>query len=249
MTHIFFLRVLLIGLSTMTLFLGLVSQVLAQTPSADTEALTASLSQKLQLRIDAVADSEVPGLLELYTERGLFYASKNGEYFLQARVYHIEDGIVDITENSLKKMRLSGIARFEESAIEFKAKKEKYVINVFTDTTCGYCRKLHNEMDQLNKLGITVRYLAFPRAGIKSAVYTDTVSIWCAKNPSDAMTRAKAGEKIPTASCANAVADQYNFGKQIGVNGTPNIILPDGSVVPGYQPAEQLELLLQQSAQ
>ena len=114
------------------------------------------------------------------------------------------------------------------------------MLNVFTDATCGYCRKLHNEMDILNDLGITVRYLAFPRQGLNSKVYSDAVSIWCSDNPQEAMTQAKAGGNVASTSCENEVAEQYNFGKAIGVNGTPNIILPDGTVIPGYQPAQAL---------
>jgi thiol:disulfide interchange protein DsbC len=248
MTQAFTFSKLTLGCLATFLALAMSANALAQVKLEGSDALAASLGEKLQLRIDTIADSPVPGLLELYTDRGLFYASEDGEYFLQARVYNVEDGIVDITENSLKKMRLAGIEKFKDTAIEFKAEKEKYVVNVFTDATCGYCRKLHNEMDQLNDLGITVRYLAFPRAGINSQVYNDAVSIWCSENPQDAITKAKAGERVANASCENAVAEQYNFGKQIGVSGTPNIVMPDGSVVPGYQPAKALEMALEQSA-
>ncbi|GAB56298.1 thiol:disulfide interchange protein DsbC [Glaciecola punicea ACAM 611] len=208
------------------------------------KAITASLSQKLNLDIISIADSPVPGLKQVFTNRGLFYVSDNGEFFLQARVYNITQGVEDETENALKSVRLEGVERFKDSAIEFKADKEKYVINVFTDTTCGYCRKLHNEMDQLNDLGITVRYLAWPRAGINSKVYDDTVSIWCSQDPHQAITDAKAGKPVNDAKCKNQVAEQFKFGQQIGVSGTPNIIMPDGSVVPGYQPAQALALAL-----
>jgi thiol:disulfide interchange protein DsbC len=245
MTQYFIFRRLAGVLSAMILLTGTTAH--AQTSLANNDELAANLGQKLQLRINTIADSPVPGLLELYTDRGLFYASANGDYFLQARVYNVKDDIVDVTENSLKKMRLEGLSKFKDSAIEFTAKNEKYVVNVFTDATCGYCRKLHNEMDQLNDLGITVRYLAFPRAGLNSDVYKEAVSIWCSKNPQDALTKAKAGEQVASATCKNSVAEQYNFGKQIGVNGTPNIILPDGTVVPGYQPAKAIETALQQS--
>ncbi|GLR72705.1 bifunctional protein-disulfide isomerase/oxidoreductase DsbC [Agaribacter marinus] len=227
--------------------IGFASLVSAQVDVKSKE-FTNSLGQKLKLRIDAVADSPIPGLVQLYTDRGLFYASDDGKHFLQARVYNVENSIVDVTENALKDMRMSGMGKFEDSAIVFKAKNEKHVINVFTDATCGYCRKLHNEMDQLNDLGITVRYLAFPRAGVGSSVYNDAVSIWCSKDPQDAITRAKAGETVASAKCENQVAEQYNFGKQIGVNGTPNIVFPDGSVVPGYQPAKTLAEALAQMA-
>jgi thiol:disulfide interchange protein DsbC len=201
--------------------------------------------QRLNIKILTIADSNVPGLLQLSTDTGIFYASENGEYFLNARVYKVGEEIVDETGAALQKYRLDGLKRFEDSAIEFKADKEKYVVSVFTDATCGYCRKLHNEMDILNDLGITVRYLAFPRQGIDSPVYRDTVSIWCAENPQEAMTQAKAGSTVASASCANEVAEQYKFGKAIGVNGTPNIIMPNGEVIPGYQPAQALLLALQ----
>jgi thiol:disulfide interchange protein DsbC len=206
--------------------------------------LIRKFEQKLNFKIISVADSNVPGLLQINTNTGIFYGSENGEYFLSARVYRVGDEIVDETGAALQKYRLEGIERFKDSAIEFKSKKEKYVINVFTDATCGYCRKLHNEMDILNDLGITVRYLAFPRQGINSQVYRDAVSIWCSENPQEAMTKAKAGGNVASTSCENQVADQYNFGKAIGVNGTPNIIMPDGTVVPGYQPAQSLLLAL-----
>jgi thiol:disulfide interchange protein DsbC len=206
--------------------------------------LIRKFEQKLNFKIISVADSNVPGLLQINTNTGIFYGSENGEYFLSARIYRVGDEIVDETGAALQKYRLEGIERFKDSAIEFKSEKEKYIINVFTDATCGYCRKLHNEMDVLNDLGITVRYLAFPRQGINSQVYRDAVSIWCSENPQEAMTKAKSGGNVVSTSCENEVADQYNFGKAIGVNGTPNIIMPDGTVVPGYQPAQSLLLAL-----
>lgn len=215
---------------------------------ANDKEIVAALSTKLSLNITSIADSPVPGLKQVFTDRGLFYVSDDGEFFLQARVYNIKDGVEDETENALKSVRLEGVKRFKDSAIEFTAENEKYVINVFTDTTCGYCRKLHNEMDELNDLGITVRYLAWPRAGINSQVYNDTVSIWCSADPHKAITDAKAGKSVNDAKCSNLVAEQYKFGQQIGVSGTPNIIMPDGSVVPGYQPAQALAQALKDAS-
>jgi thiol:disulfide interchange protein DsbC len=221
----------------------LLSSVLSTSASAAQQEhaeLIKRFEQKLNFKIISVADANVPGLLQINTDTGIFYASENGEYFLSARIYRVGDEIVDETGAALQKYRLEGIKRFKDSAIEFKSAKEKYVLNVFTDATCGYCRKLHNEMDILNDLGITVRYLAFPRQGLNSKVYSDAVSIWCSDNPQEAMTQAKAGVNVASTSCENEVAEQYNFGKAIGVNGTPNIILPDGTVIPGYQPAQAL---------
>jgi thiol:disulfide interchange protein DsbC len=207
-----------------------------------------NFSAKLKLNILSIADSPVPGLKQVFTDRGLFYVSDNSEFFLQARVYNISGSVEDETENALKSVRQQGVERFKDSAIEFKADDEKYVINVFTDSTCGYCRKLHNEMDQLNDFGITVRYLAWPRAGLDSTVYNDTVSIWCSENPQQAMSDAKAGKPVNLAQCENQVAEHYKFGQQIGVTGTPNIVLPNGTVIPGYQPAADIAAVLKEAS-
>ncbi|MEM0912497.1 MAG: bifunctional protein-disulfide isomerase/oxidoreductase DsbC [Pseudomonadota bacterium] len=220
----------------------------SQESNIDQDDFATTLGGKLNLDIESIADAPVDGLLQLNTDKGIFYASEDGNYFLQARIYNVTDGIVDETENALKGIRLSGIEAFSESAIVFKAADEKYVIDVFTDTTCGYCRKLHNEMTQYNNLGITVRYLAFPRAGLNSENYVNTVSVWCAEDPNEAMNQAKAGGEIASASCDNDVAEQFQFGQRIGVTGTPNIVMPDGSVVPGYQPAAALAAALADAA-
>ncbi|MEO0369463.1 MAG: thioredoxin fold domain-containing protein, partial [Pseudomonadota bacterium] len=147
----------------------------------------------------------------------------------------------------LSNIRLEGITEFDNSVIEYKAKDEKYSVTVFTDITCGYCRKFHKEIEEYNDLGITVRYLAFPRGGLQSQSYNDMVSVWCDKDPQDALTKAKAGDSFRKDSTCEReqVAKQYDFGRQVGVTGTPTIVLQNGSVIPGYQPPEQLMKTIQ----
>ena len=224
---------------------GLVSAVSLNTFAADDAQDYGQVKTKLQaslgMQVSSIGDAPVSGLLQVMTEKGLFYTSKDGKYLLQARIYNIEDGMRNVTEEALGSERLGGLKEFKDAFIEYKADKEKYVVNIFTDITCGYCRKLHNEMDQYNELGITVRYLAFPRGGINSSSFTDMVSVWCAENKQEAMNNAKAGGTVANKNCETKVAEQYAFGQRIGVNGTPNIIMPNGSVIPGYQPPKQLE--------
>ena len=129
---------------------------------------------------------------------------------------------------------------FEKDMLVYKAKNEKHVITVFTDVDCGYCRKLHNQMSEYNDLGITVRYLAYPRAGIPSANADEMQAVWCAKDPLQAMTDAKAGKNIKAASCDIDISKQYRLGMSFGINGTPAMILEDGTMIPGYQPPENL---------
>lgn len=210
----------------------------------DYQQVKTKLQMTLGMQVSSIGDAPVPGLLQVLTDKGLFYTSDDGKYLLQARIYNLDEGMRNETETALSNVRTDGLTDFKDTVIEYKADKEKYVVNIFTDITCGYCRKLHNEMDKYNDLGITVRYLAFPRGGINSRSYTDMVSVWCAENQQEAMDNAKAGGSVPSKSCETKVAEQYAFGQKIGVNGTPNIIMPDGSVIPGYQPPAQLEQAL-----
>ncbi|WP_293748127.1 bifunctional protein-disulfide isomerase/oxidoreductase DsbC [uncultured Paraglaciecola sp.] len=208
------------------------------------EQVKTKLQTSLGMQIASIGDAPVPGLLQIMTAKGLFYVSENASYLLQARIYNLDEGMRNETEEALGGMRLGGLQQFQNAVIEYKADNEKYVVNIFTDITCGYCRKLHNEMDKYNDLGITVRYLAFPRNGLNSKSYSDMVSVWCADDKQQAMDNAKAGDTVPSKTCSSKVAEQYAFGQSIGVNGTPNIIMPDGSVIPGYQPPAQLEMAL-----
>ncbi|MCV2883560.1 bifunctional protein-disulfide isomerase/oxidoreductase DsbC [Aestuariibacter sp. AA17] len=200
----------------------------------------------LGLEVSSVADAPVDGLLQVITNRGLFYISQDGKYFMQARIFNLDEDMRNETEEALGEIRNEGLKKFENDAIVFKAKDEKYVVNVFTDITCGYCRRLHSQIAEYNDLGITVRYLAFPRGGMQSQSFEDMVSVWCAKDPLEAMTTAKSGDAVKPAKCENPVAEQYEFGQLVGVTGTPNIILPDGSLIGGYQPAPMLLQSLKQ---
>lgn len=223
----------------------------ANDPTAlDTDFLKAKINRSLGLTVVKVEATAVPGIALLVTDQGLFYASYNGDFFIQGKVYSLGSTVTDIGEESLAKVRLAGLETFKDDMIVYKAKNEKYVVSVFTDITCGYCRKMHEQMADYNARGITFRYLAYPRSGIKdragnlSQGYKDLRSVWCSDNSAEALTKAKSGIGIANRICEAPIEAQFNFGRQIGVNGTPAIILSNGMMVPGYQPPAQLEELL-----
>lgn len=214
------------------------------------ELLKTKIKAKLGLTVQKVETTPVPGIALLITNQGLFYSSYNGDYFIQGKVYSLISEVTDLAEQSLAKIRLEGLERFKNDMIVFKAKDEKYVVTAFTDITCGYCRKMHNEMDDYNNRGITFRYLAYPRSGIKDQAgnytqgFKDLRSVWCADDPKAAMTNAKNSRKVAYRVCNKPIKGEFDFGRQVGVNGTPALVLSNGMMVPGYQPPEQLEQLL-----
>jgi thiol:disulfide interchange protein DsbC len=229
---------------TLGLTIALSGAVVASTQAENFDLVKTKIQNTLGMKISSIADSPVTGLLQLETDKGLFYSSDDGKFLLQARVYNVDEGMRNETEIAMSQMRLAGLDEFKNSVIEYKAKNEKYVVDVFTDITCGYCRKLHGEMAQYNDLGITIRYLAYPREGLRGQTYKNMVSVWCSDKPQEAMNNAKNGQDVTPKSCDSRVAEQYAFGQKVGVNGTPNIILPDGSLIPGYQPPKMLEQAL-----
>ena len=194
--------------------------------------------------IEQVSKTPLPGIYALELTGGtVFYGTEDGRYLFAGDLYELGDkdlvNLADISRAAKRRELMASVS--ETDMIIFPANaKSKAVISVFTDVDCGYCRKLHQEVPALNELGIEVRYLAYPRAGIGSPSYAKIVSAWCADDPNSAITKLKAGERIPDATCDNPVAAQFDLGREVGVTGTPAIVLEDGRLLPGYMPAPNL---------
>lgn len=172
------------------------------------------------------------------------YVVKGTEYFFVGELYRAAaDDLVNVTEQEKVGLRKELLAKASVGdMIVFAPEGEvKKHITVFTDVDCGYCQKLHREVPELNAMGIEVRYMAFPRAGVGSPSYQKIASAWCAENPQDALTKVKNREEIPTNVCdGNPVEAQYVLGQQMGVTGTPTILFDEGESIPGYLPAKDL---------
>ena len=130
----------------------------------------------------------------------------------------------------------------EDQMIVFnnEAKDATRWITVFTDTDCGFCQKLHREIDTITDADIKVRYLMFPRAGMDSASFRELQSVWCADDQQEAMTVAKTGGRVAEASCENPIQSHVDLAGRVGLRGTPLIYLDDGTKIPGYRPANEL---------
>ena len=192
------------------------------------------------VKIDSVKPSEIKGLYEVIVGANIFYVSEDGKYLLQGRLVDVA-ARKDLTEEKLAGTRKQAIEKIgQENMIVFKPKIGKYTVTVFTDIDCGYCRKLHSEIDQYLAQGITIQYLFFPRAGKGSDSYNKAVSVWCAKDRNAALTDAKKGNTPPAKTCDNPVDEHMQLGADFDVKGTPMIVTEKGNIYPGYLPAKQL---------
>lgn len=195
-------------------------------------------------KIDSINASEIPGLYEVTVGASVFYASEDGKYLLQGQLFDAA-AKKNITESKLAGVRKSALDKMgEANMVIFKADAGKHVVSVFTDIDCGYCRKLHSEIDQYLAQGISVRYLFFPRAGVGSDSYKKAVSVWCAKDQQKALTAAKKGEALDSKTCDNPVDKHMALGESFRMSGTPMIVTAKGNVLPGYVPAAQLAKIL-----
>ena len=203
------------------------------------------LTVRPDLPFESIGASAIEGYYSVQLKGGMtLYVHKATNHFFAGDLYFVEDsGLVNATEAARTGERKELLDSLDESEMLVFAPPEvrtRATITVFTDIDCGYCRKLHQEVPELNRLGIAVRYLAYPRAGIGSDSYDKAVSAWCADNPNLALTQAKAGQEIEKKTCSNPVAAQYALGGKFGVSGTPAIILEDGTLQPGYLPATEM---------
>ena len=194
--------------------------------------------------IESIKAAEIKGLYEVVAGGNIFYASEDGRYLLQGQLYDAVEK-KNITEDKLANVRKTALEKVgEKNMIVFKPKTSKHMVSIFTDIDCGYCRKLHSEIDQYLAQGITVRYLFFPRAGKGSDSYKKAVSVWCAADQQKALTTAKKGESLEAKTCDNPIDEHMQLGEAFGMSGTPMIVTEKGNVLPGYVPAAQLAKVL-----
>lgn len=193
---------------------------------------------------DSIKPAPIAGLYEVVYGADVIYATKDGRYMIHGDIMDVP-GHSNITEERRTGVRMSAINKLgDDKMIIFAPAKVKHTITVFTDIDCGYCRKLHSEIDSYLKEGIRVRYLSFPRAGVDSPSYNKAVSVWCAKDRKAALTSAKSDGPVEEKTCVNPVKQEMALGEQVGVSGTPTIITESGHLLPGYVPAARLAQIL-----
>ena len=213
----------------------------ADNQSAEIKALRDTLSNSFPaVTVQDITATPVKGIYQIARGLSFGYATADGKYFFDGDLIDLNKA-VSLTEGTRKAMRLKALDEIGvDNMIVFKAKKQKHVMTVFTDIDCGYCRKLHHEMSDYNDAGITVRYLFFPRSGPNTASFAKAENVWCAKDKNKAMTDAKDGKDVKSATCNSPILQEYQLGQRLGVRGTPALILDDGSMKPGYIPAARL---------
>lgn len=213
------------------------------------ERITQGLAETLPgIAVSSVSKTAIPGLYELLTDGQIYYVDESAQYVIDGNLIELS------TRANLTDARLGGVhmglieSMGEENMLIYEPEKPSTrSITVFTDISCGYCRRLHAELDTLLDEGVRVRYLLFPRAGLGSQGHKDLESVWCADDPLEAMTNAKAGGQITPKSCDNPIEEHIAVAERVGLRGTPLIYTDSGEKVPGYREASVLASMVNES--
>lgn len=190
--------------------------------------------------ISDVKETPIKGIYQVTIGPDVIYMSRDGNYVLKGEIIDIGNRR-NLTEDFHAQKRINLLNTIADSEyIEFSSTKTKNHIYVFTDVDCGYCRKLHRDVPELNSMGIAVRYLAYPRAGVDSIIGEEMRNVWCAENRQKALTTSKNRQPIEVKICDAPIARHHALGRELGVTGTPAIFLENGRKLPGYIPPDEL---------
>lgn len=217
---------------------------------AELENVRKVIGEKFEMiKPEDVNKSQVDGWYEIQSGSIVAYVSADGRYLMQGDMIDL-NASVNLSEQARTNARralMSSVS--DDQTIAFTPHDVKYSVSVFTDVECTYCRRLHSQIDEYLALGIEVRYLMYPRNGPASKAWSTAEHVWCSADRKNALTMAKQGREVSAANCdASIVQQQYVLGHEVGLSGTPAIVLQDGTLIGGYVAPEQLAATLAQNA-
>ena len=241
-------------MSRISLFLAAAVLLAAAQPAYSDDAELENVRQKVGEMFDMiepedVGPSPIEGWYMIHRGSIVAYISADGRYLLQGDLIDLDlqENLSDNARNESRRDLMASIS--DEDAIVFSPGEAKFSVAIFTDTDCTYCRRLHAQIDEYLAHGIEVRYLMYPRNGPASPAWTTAEQVWCSSDRQNALTLAKLGKEFPTSDCdASMVQKHYVIGRDVGLSGTPAIVLDDGTLLGGYIAPDQLHGMLQQKA-
>ena len=236
----------------MTISIGVLSIVILLgmllLPAAASERAVSEAFQQMYPQVEITSIRKVTAeLYEVVFDGEVVYMTGDGRFLLMGAVWDTEKK-QDITEITLKRLRRQALEQVDtQRMVVYEPEDHQYTINVFTDVDCTYCRKFHEHMPELNKLGIRVNYLLTPFRGEQA--YSKAEGVWCARDRNATMDRAKQGKNIPLKRCDNPIKEHLQLAQQVGMRGTPAVLLDSGTFISGYLPPQKLLEILRQDAQ
>lgn len=218
----------------------------AETDTDELERVRANISaQFAEIEAEHIHPSPIPGFYTVRKGAIVAYVSSDGRYLFQGDLIDLETQInlSDLDRNEARVEMLSVIP--DDETITFSPEEVRYTVSIFTDIDCTYCRRLHSQIDEYLDNGIQINYFLYPRNGPTSQSWVKAQNVWCADDRNEALTLAKLDQTFETHGCdSSMISRHYAIGRDVGLTGTPAIVLSDGTLMPGYLSPEQLMVRL-----
>jgi thiol:disulfide interchange protein DsbC len=241
-------RLFIAAIAALTVFAAVPAT--AQEVDAELEQVRQKVNEMFQvINPEDVNPSPVDGWYTIHRGSVIAYVSADGRYLLQGDLIDLDQNInlSEAVRNDSRRDLMSAIP--DEDVISFSPAEVKYSVSIFTDVDCTYCRRLHSQIDEYLAYGIEIRYLMYPRNGPTSPAWATAEEVWCSTDRNGALTAAKADRNFASTNCDASIIDHhYQLGQEVGLSGTPAIVLNDGTLISGYLPPDQLKARLDQLA-
>ena len=226
------------------------------TPKAESTVSTAeaqTITQKLEqayasqnLKVQAIHPSPIAGLYEVVVSgKQVIYTDAQANYMLVGDLIDINQrkSLTDERSTELNKVDFASLPL--EMAIKEVRGNGKLTVVVFSDPDCPFCKRLEQEFAKMTN--ITIYNFMMPIASLHPQAAQKAEQIWCQPNRTTAWTQWMRHNQLPptVAACDNPVAETTSLGEQLGFNGTPALIFPNGKTHAGYAPMPQLQELIE----
>ena len=232
-----------VGTSLIAVLLLFAVPASAQGNSAELQKVRDTVSERFaEIDPQEIFESPIEGWYTIRKGAIIAYISADGRYLLQGDMIDLQDNsnLTEQARNDARVVMLSAVP--DEDLIIFSPDKVQHSVSIFTDIDCTFCRRLHAQIDDYMDQGIEIRYFLYPRNGPTSPSWAKAENVWCADNRNEALTLAKLDKKYPTQTCdSSIVSNHYLIGQDVGLRGTPAIVLDDGTLFSGYLPLAQLK--------
>lgn len=202
----------------------------------------------IQGEVLSVDPAEIPGLylvtMKMQNKVVPIYLDGSGSYLFTGNVIRLKDrkNLTEAHYQQLNPVDISTIP-LDDALVIGDPQATQHII-VFTDPHCPYCSKLHKVLKEAVKKNPDLAFYN-KLIPLKSSSQQVTKTILCNKSL-EQLEQAFAGKSLPESNCETDVAEKnLKLAQQLGIHGTPTLILPNGQVAPGYKPLDELLKLIE----
>lgn len=181
------------------------------------------------------------------------YYTKGSDNMVVGDIFNIKTK-KNVSESLKGGYNLKVLEAFEDSEKIFylSDKENADMVTIYTDPTCGFCRKIHENIEKYNELGISIAYIPFPRGDEGTRPYEELKQVWCSNDRKESLNLAKHDKANQIKSniqndCVATVRKGVETGHKLQVRGTPSIYTENGYNIPGFVEPEKLREVIDQT--